>query len=680
VITRRGTQALCVTLAVFAATWASASASGSTGGSDAELASTAVVVGLPDPSATARLARSLSSRGVTVDRIPHLRALTLRGEDRPTLARLVRGGLRVDYIEPLRERHLHAEPADAIDPATGLPFTWALDAVRAREGLAATDSPGAPVGVVDTGIDLAHPDLAGRIMAGHDVLGTGSVADASGHGTFVAGLISAIDGNGIGGRGVAGATPIIPVRVSAGTSITSADLAAGIVAAVDAGARVINISIGGPGYAEVERAAIEYAVNNDVLLVASAGNSALDGNTVEYPAAAIGGDAGGWSDGLSVAATDPLGRAAPFSSHNRHVSMAAPGAGASGCSDGVYSTIPSGPAALWPGTGCGPVFSGTHGPGRYAYSEGTSFSAPLVAGAGALVRGVTPALRADQVADVLRRSATRAAPGEWNEYTGAGILNVADAVALSRRYDIAPPDLALITEEGVGSLRVKASGSDRTSPGRELAGDVALNVDYSRDGNSYWALLPPTGQPIDRSYGASEQQPLWIRVTACDANRNCTVRAEGPFRGTTANAPTGAPPTPPLRAGPLRPRASILALGIPRSCAVRPRACVRIAWKGRTHPLRPLRVRYAVDIREQTTGVVLARAAGATRIGRRTVLNLTLRQRPMCGRIVARLTLRIGGQTSRATRRASVTRGCVNARVRMPGDRHQRGSTLVSRR
>jgi subtilisin family serine protease len=100
--------------------------------------------------------------------------------------------------------------------------------------------------VVDTGVDRDHPDLAGRVLGGYDVLGSGSVTDVVGHGTFIAGLVSAIDGNGAGGRGVAGATPIIPVRVSAGTAITSADLAAGIVAVADRGAGVVNLSIGGP--------------------------------------------------------------------------------------------------------------------------------------------------------------------------------------------------------------------------------------------------------------------------------------------------------------------------------------------------------------------------------------------------------------------------------------------------
>ena len=301
------------------------------------------VVGADDREAARDLERALAAAGASVERIPRLDALAVTGGDRDAVRDALADQGGVDYVERTLSRSLHGEPADAVDPATGRAFGWAWDAVRAAEGIAAAGggAPSSPVGVVDTGVDRDHPDLAGRVLGGHDVLGSGSVTDVVGHGTFIAGLVSAIDGNGAGGRGVAGATPIIPVRVSAGTAITSADLAAGIVAAVNRGARVVNLSFGGPGMTGVEQAALDYARGRDVLVVASAGNSALEGNPVEYPAAAIGGEAGGWSAGLSVAATDPLGRPAPFSTHNSNVSIAAPGAGMGGCAEGVYSTIPS---------------------------------------------------------------------------------------------------------------------------------------------------------------------------------------------------------------------------------------------------------------------------------------------------------------------------------------------------
>ncbi|HSJ73661.1 MAG TPA: S8 family serine peptidase, partial [Miltoncostaeaceae bacterium] len=300
------------------------------------------VVGADDPGSAGELEDALAAAGASVEWLPRLDALAVTGGDREAVVDALADEGGLDYVERDMPRTLHAEPADALDPATGRAYGWALGAVRAGEAIAAAGggAPSSPVAVVDSGVDAGHPDLAGRVMPGRDVLRLGTTQDALGHGTFVAGLVSAVDGNGVGGRGVAGATPIIPVRVTASGSIRSADLAAGMVAAVDAGARVVNVSIGGPGITSVEEAALDYARRRDVLVVASAGNSAQSGNDVEYPAAAVGGDDGGWSTGLSVAATDPLGWPAPFSSFNRHVSIAAPGAGLGACAEGVYSTIP----------------------------------------------------------------------------------------------------------------------------------------------------------------------------------------------------------------------------------------------------------------------------------------------------------------------------------------------------
>ncbi|WP_217915033.1 S8 family peptidase [Miltoncostaea marina] len=623
------------------------------------------VVGLEAGAPAAAVAHELRAAGARVERIRPLGALVVAGGDRAAVAAALEDAGGVDYVERRLERRLHGEPAQAIDPATGRAFDWAFDAVNAAGGLSAVGggAPDVPVAVVDSGVDAGHPDLAGRVRPGRDVLGAGSVEDLVGHGTFVAALIAAADGNGAGGRGVAGATPVVPVRVSTGPGVTSADLAAGIVAAVDLGARVVNVSIGGPRLSQVERDALDYAAGRDVLVVASAGNGALDGNAPEYPAAALGGHEGGWSSGLSVAATDPLGRPAPFSTHGPTVSVAAPGAGAGPCTEGVYSAIPA-TAALWAGGPCDRTFEGPlHGRGRYAYGEGTSFSAPLVAGAAALVRQAEPGLRADQVAHVIRRSARPAAGGGWDERTGAGVLDVTAAVELARRYDLTAPALRFTAEESPGAVRVRAAADDASAPGRETAGGVALEVGWSRDGAAFAALPTGGAAPLDGRYEASPAQPLWFRATACDANRNCATRTAGPFTG--AGPPTAAPPAP----RPARPRARLLAVGA-TACGPRRAPCLRVAWRaGRAGEGR---LRYRVEARRAGARAVVARAGGWAAAGRRRVTALRPRRALPCGRVVVRLTVRGPAGVAVATRRAVVRRACgapprgARARIHTP--------------
>ena len=617
------------------------------------------VVGADDSISAAGLAAALADAGASVERLTRLDALVMTGGSREAVADALAGQGGAEYVERQLPRGLHAEPGDAVDPATGRPFAWALGAVRAAEGLAAAGggAPTSPVAVVDSGVDRAQPDLVGRVTEGRDILGAGSVDDLVGHGTFVAGLISAIDGNGVGGRGLAGATPIIPVRVTTGTGITSADLAAGIVAAVDSGARVVNVSIGGAGLATVERVALDYARRRDVLVVASAGNSALDGNPVEYPAAAVGGESGGWSAGLSVAATDPTGRPAAFSAHNANVSIAAPGAGLGGCGDGVYSTIPSGPASLWPGGPCAPIFAGDHGAGRYAYGQGTSFSAPLVAGAAALVRQVAPALRAEQVGDVLRRSADQTVGTGWNAYTGAGVLDVAGAVALAARYDTSAPALALAVEPRAGAVRVRASADDAVGAGKEPAGATVVGLEVSRDGSGWSPLVAPAAAPVNSLVPASAARPLWLRATACDRNRNCTTRSSGPHTGAAGGARAHA-----AAAGGLR--GSIVRLAVSRlSCPSGRASCLRLAL--RAAPAAAGRARFSLEIRQPGSPRLLARASGSLKAGRLRALALAPRAPLACGRVVARLTVRARGRTHTSTRRAPVRRCRVSVSVRV---------------
>ena len=608
------------------------------------------IVGVRSVREAREVAQPLRAAGLKVHVIPRIGALFVRRAGEAAVRRVLRSDERVRWIEPTRERTLLAEPSARVDPSTGRAFDWAYDAVSAGPAIsAAGGGSAAAVAVVDSGVDATHPDLAGRLAEARDIaFGQEDAKDEVGHGTFVAGLITAVDGNGIGTRGVAGKTTVIPVRVTATGSITSANAAAGIVAAVDAGASVVNLSFGGPTISAAERAALDYAAEHDVLVVAASGNTGATGNVKVYPAAAIGGNRGGWSAGISVAAVDPAGAPAPFSTWNDNVTLSAPGAGrADDCGDGVYSTIPQ-QATMWSSNTClrsdGASGNGA-GTGRYAYAEGTSFAAPIVAGGAALVRGVNPRLTAAQAVDVLRSTTHQTVGNGWNARTGAGVVNLAAAVAEGRRYDVTPPVPAVTASPTAGGVAVSVVVSDAALVGVERAPVTSVKLEGSSDGVNYTAIAPDAGGTIRLTDPAAPGARRWYRATACDANRNCGSTTAGPVaagggRGTSA-----------LLAG-ARPALASVSADRPRACAT----CLRIAFtaKGRG-PLA-----WVADV--SGAGIKLRRD-GRLSTARRHTVQVRLPRLPTCGGRVT-VTLRLTSSHGQARSRGAlrVTGRCRSTR------------------
>lgn len=200
------------------------------------------------------------------------------------------------------------------------------------------------IAIIDTGVDLQHPDLAGKIVAGYDFVNNDSNADDDqGHGTHVAGTAAAITNNGQGVAGVDWNARIMPIKVlnSQGSGYT-ADIIDGVYWAADRGAHVINMSLGGGSSSSAFQSAINYAWNKGVIIVAAAGNSNTSAKS--YPAA--------YNNVVSVAATDSADRRASFSNYGTWVDVAAPGVD----------------------------IVATYNGGGYGYMSGTSMASPVVAG------------------------------------------------------------------------------------------------------------------------------------------------------------------------------------------------------------------------------------------------------------------------------------------------------------
>lgn len=326
----------------------------------------------------------------------------------------------IRYAEPAAPRSSHAEPPLFAAPEAAFEWQYAAareDSVPAWVLRAASSI---TIATVDTGADLTAPDLAAKSPSTWDVLtDSHDVRDPNGHGTFVASLAAGSVTNGEGIAGFGGDARLLVVRAGRSDgSFTDVDEAAAIVYAVDQGAKIVNLSLGGPTTSETERAAIDYATEKGVLLVTAAGNERLTGNPVEYPAALVQpvGSNGVGGSGLAVGASTSTGSRAPFSNTGSYLSLAAPGVNVLG----AVSTSSS--PALFPRVA---VPGSRHG--VFGLGSGTSFAAPEVAGAAALVWAANPSLAATDVAQILKQTAS--GHGAWSPELGYGDVDVAAAVA-----------------------------------------------------------------------------------------------------------------------------------------------------------------------------------------------------------------------------------------------------------
>ncbi|CCH90153.1 Peptidase S8 and S53 subtilisin kexin sedolisin [Modestobacter italicus] len=294
-----------------------------------------------------------------------------------------------------------------------------------------TRGAGQVVAVLDTAVDGSHPDLAGAVLAGTDT--TGLAADpAEWHGTGVAGVIAARDGNGAGSAGMAPQARVLPVRVCTSATCPSAAVARGVLWAADHGADVINMSLSG-GYSDVTATAVRYALDKGVSVVASAGNDGQNGNAVLYPAALEG--------VIAVSATTPEAAPAPWAQHGWQVDVSAVGE-----------------SVVLPYRGTG-----------YTSGTGTSFAGPAVAGAVALLRAGHPGISPAQVQAALQAGADGG--GSWDRGYGAGRLDVPAAFTAADQVGAAPTvtpsagavDVSWPAVAGAAGYSVRVDGVVRAS-------------------------------------------------------------------------------------------------------------------------------------------------------------------------------------------------------------------------
>ncbi|MBT2643594.1 S8 family serine peptidase [Bacillus sp. ISL-41] len=279
------------------------------------------------------------------------------------------------------------------DPKVGEQYHQAMLQLEKAQKLAGKNK--VKVAVIDTGIDRNHPDLKGKILSSVNTVNPISPGVADSHGTHVSGIIAAKKDNGIGGHGVNPDADILSIDVfDRGWGASDYAIAEGILEAVKGGAKVINMSLGGPMPSPVIEEAVKYALEKNVVVVAAAGNSADDWKN--YPA--------GYEGVISVGSVNKDKKLSYYSSFGPSVDIVAPG-------EEVYSTIYE-PEKL----------------SSFRKMSGTSMASPVVAGAASLLLSKYPYLTPAQVEYILEHSADDLGEKGFDVKFGNGLLNPVKAL------------------------------------------------------------------------------------------------------------------------------------------------------------------------------------------------------------------------------------------------------------
>jgi thermitase len=373
----------------------------------------------PETGASAGASASVAAAGAEIlDTIPQLGLAvveTAPDADLAVAAAELTASPDVEWVEPNYIFSLDAVPNDPYYAAYQSGYLGRMQMPAAWDYT--TGRPEVIIAVLDTGVDMSHPDLSAGIWTNpdeapdngidddhngfiDDVHGWDFAADDNlpdddyGHGTHVAGIAAARINNSIGIAGMAGRAMIMPVDVFNVRIGTYDSLIRAIVYATDNGARVINMSLGATSYSRGEQAAVDYAWSHGVVSVASAGNTGGAGvSTYHYPAAQ--------PHVIAVAATDASDQRASFSTYGDFVDVAAPGFS-------VWSTYPG---------------------SSYTSMSGTSMAAPHVSGLAALLLSLNPDLTPDLASDLIEQNADDLGAPGWDSYFGHGRINALRALA-----------------------------------------------------------------------------------------------------------------------------------------------------------------------------------------------------------------------------------------------------------
>ena len=437
----------------------------------------------------------------------------------------------VDFVEPNRMRSAVVTAPN--DP--NYTSSWWFQTVQALPAwsllpgqylTAATTGAGrVKVAVLDTGADCTHPDFVNTGGSSTDSAQGGQLLfsasqsfvantlsapacggwqDDHGHGTHVTGIVAAATSNALGVSGLAYPVQVIEYKVlDSGGNGFDTDIATAIMAAADAGAQVVSLSLGGAGYSQTLQTAVNYAWQRNTLVMAAAGNSAT--SALFFPAGA--------NHAIGVSATDAGNNLASFSNFGPSVHLAAPGVG-------ILSTAPT--------------YTVTTGWRNYISLSGTSMATPFVSALAGLVAMSTPNATAQSILQRLEQTAnSNTIGGGWDQNFGYGIINAANAVTGSLRT---------ATNGAVAGQIVDAAGNPITGAQIKINGQTIVTTSPAF-GLFRFSILPAGTYSVSVSASGYPTQSLDVTVApGTDTPLTVTMGATyGKFTGIVSDQSVGVP-------------------------------------------------------------------------------------------------------------------------------------------
>ncbi|MBI5958552.1 MAG: S8 family serine peptidase, partial [Chloroflexi bacterium] len=350
------------------------------------------------------------------------------------------------------------------------------------------------IAVLDTGVDMNHPDLQGHLLPGIDYVPAVTDFDPSPdpaapnhtHGTHVTGIANALTNNGVGIAGVAWDASTLPVRIIGPTGAAIDDEMLGIVYAVGHGATVINMSLGGAGWFQNERNAMNYAANYGVIVVASAGND--NSGVPFYPAS--------YDHVISVANITSSETRSPSSNFGPYIDISAPGTN-------IHSTL----------------YDNTYGD-----MSGTSMAAPHIAGVIALIQSAGRADTPAEVMEALLCTGKNLGTAGWDQYYGWGLVQANQAVLYTPGTNACLSTVANDSIDNAQPLTFHFSHTIDTTHATSWAGDpmpcagdknntVWYRFDATRQGTLF---LDTAGSSYDTVLAAYRKPASSLELAGCN--------------------------------------------------------------------------------------------------------------------------------------------------------------------